>query len=475
MRTYDILFAVIAMREVVFFSNIAKILTRSGYKIGFITFYEPGDEYLEKMGYDVFSVHKFLRAQKSMPCADFVERLEQDYGIDNLRDMLLHEKVTFNRYDEEKLLLKANAYFNFFSDLFSEIQCRYVVQELGGFIAPLTLFRSCLKHKIDHVFLEPAMFKGRLFFTLNKINCDIRNAATGLTQEDIEKVNSYILEYNQSKTVVIPKKDVHHFMDATINKLVNKDNVTKLKNKLVNKYVKGLSEEYDAIGNHVKRYVKMYFNRKQLDGFYKKPDTADKFVYYPFHVPLDFQLTVRSNEYLDQIALLKYISNVLPHGWYLYVKEHPAAIGAYERGKMMELLVNQNVKLIHPSVNSYDIISRAGCVITINSKVGAEALMQQKKVLVLGDTFYRGQGLTKDIACVQELRKALVEVLRNPTNLQTAESYMQFFYRVYGSCYPGELYVNSEKNLQDFAESLLIYFESIGGNNFECFADKSTL
>ena len=39
-------------------------------------------------------------------------------------------------------------------------------------------------------------------------------------------------------------------------------------------------------------------------------------------------------------------------------------------------------------MNTYDIINKMDAIVTINSKVGAEALSQYKKVLVLGDAFY---------------------------------------------------------------------------------------
>ncbi len=458
MEQYDLLFAVIAMREVIFFSNVADMLKQRGFRVGFITFYEPGDSYLEQKGYDVFSIHKAVRTQTGVQpvSEELIRQYEQKYGLPSIRQLLLHEKLTFNRLDESVLTGKCLRYFDFFEDLFSRIKVRFVAQELGGFIAPLCLYYSCLKTGTSHLFFEPAMFKGRLFLTLNNINFRIGADADG-SPEVARAVRAYVDEYNSAGTVVTPSKDVHHFRDAQLNKFVNPTTMKTLAKKLTNKYMKKEAEEYDAIGNHVMRAAKMYVNRKRIGGLYTTMRENEKFAYYPFHVPLDFQLTVRSNQYLDQIALLRYIANILPYGCYLYVKEHPASIGAYSRRDMTNLLSGGNVRLLHPGINSKEIIAKSRCVITINSKVGVEAVMQCKPVVVLGEAFYRNQRLTYDIAALDEVAQKLREAMS--TEGPGEENVLRFLNRVYSSSVPAELYVNTEGNLSFFAAALSTFLD----------------
>lgn len=439
------------MREVIFFSNIADRLKNKNINPIFITFFEPGDKYLLNKGYRVISLHKYA---KNYPSSSLIEKYEIEYGIKNIRELLLHEKLTFNRFNEKALIKKSLLYFDIFRDVLNTIDAKCVIQELGGFIAPLSLFHSCKKFNINHIFIEPAMFSGRIFFTLNQINCIIKEQNTD-SPEITEAINQHIAFYNSHKAVVAPEKDKHHFMDASLRKLLNTQNFKKLKTKLVNKYIRSFSEEYDAIGNHVANAVRMYINRKRNAGLYSTINNTDKFVYYPFHVPLDFQLTVRSNEYLDQISLLKYIANVLPYGYKLYVKEHPAAVGAYSHKELSALIHEGNVKIIHPSVNSYDLIANSKCVLTINSKVGAEALLQKKKVVVLGDAFYKSQGLTIDVENLKELKTILNDINDKYDNGKVDNAkLMHFLKKVYAASYPAELYVNTESNLSDFSAAL---------------------
>jgi hypothetical protein len=60
--------------------------------------------------------------------------------------------------------------------------------------------------------------------------------------------------------------------------------------------------------------------------------------YFPFHVQLDYSLTIRCPEYLNQLALVDYVCAVLPAGVSLYVKEHPASIGGFGCNELRRLV-----------------------------------------------------------------------------------------------------------------------------------------
>jgi capsule polysaccharide export protein KpsC/LpsZ len=114
------------------------------------------------------------------------------------------------------------------------------------------------------------------------------------------------------------------------------------------------------------------------------------------------------------------------------------------------------VKIIHPLENSFSIIHNATAVITINSKVGAEALMQGKPLFVLGQAFYRNHGISYDISSISELEKKLTDFLKNKSNLRPCNKKIQdFLNAVWEKSLPGELYVNTPENINKFASSLI--------------------
>ena len=133
-------------------------------------------------------------------------------------------------------------------------------------------------------------------------------------------------------------------------------------------------------------------------------------------------------------------------------------IGSYSRSELSGLLRCTNVRVIHPSENSYGLVRQAAAVVTINSKVGAEALMQSKAVFVLGQAFYRNQGVCFDISSTSELRQKLngyLEGSSSENHRPDKQLIEDFLGRVWNYSLPGELYVNTNENLDRFTDSLI--------------------
>ena len=174
-KNFDILFAIMAVQEVIFFSPIAKrLMEEESLNIAFLTFHEAGDDILEREGIPYFSLHKLKRGlRKNKTGAKEIEELQKKFGI-NLEELILHEKLIANR-SKDFLTSKVVTYCNIFDNAFSENNIGCVVQELGGFIAPQILYYVSRYHKVNHIFIEPAMFRKRIVFTLNNLYADIPN------------------------------------------------------------------------------------------------------------------------------------------------------------------------------------------------------------------------------------------------------------------------------------------------------------
>jgi hypothetical protein len=453
---------VIAERDTDFFMSVAARLKSAQYDVCFIVFYEPACKKLSAAGFEVFNLRDSLKSPTLKKSLEFVGQCETEFNL-SIRDILLHERLTFNRHDEDRLAVKAVSYLYAINEILELAKADVVVQELGGFIAPLALFYACRSKKVRHLFIEPMLFKGTVGFVENSINFEIPIDA--LSDEFEEKVASYLRRYNQQHTVVIPNKDRHHYMDATLRKLVNKENLVRLYGKLLHKYIRRNHQEYDAILNHVLRYMGMVINRSLLSSSYQRSygSVAKKrYVYFPLHVPIDFQLTVRAPEWIDQLSLLEYIADLLPYGVELWTKEHPAMIGSYSYSALGRLLRRSNFRLIHPSENSYDLVRGASAVITINSKVGAEALMQSKAVFVLGNPFYSRQGISIDVSSLVDLKTKLTTYLKSGSSqalFPDQERIRGFLRCVMRYSLAGELYLNEPGNISRFTDSMILALE----------------
>lgn len=458
-NSYDILFSIIAVQEVTFFAPIAKrLMEEEGLKVAFLTFHEAGDDILDEEGIPYLSLHKIKKSLKKTKInLKEPQEIEKILGI-NIEKFILHEMLTANR-KKDFLISKVATYCSIIDNIFKNNTIGCVVQELGGFIAPQMLYYVSRYNNVDHVFIEPAMFKKRVVFTLNNLYADITDYGKKDLPIDSE-LQQLLEDYMTQKTVVIPKKDRHFFQDMNLRRLLSHDNFRRLSRKLYNKYILGSKEEYNAILWYIISHFIKLLRRKVLNFYYSSTVGGEKYVYYPFHVPLDVQLTVRCPEFLNQEAVVGQIARSLPPGYKLYIKEHPAAIGGHSLSRLRELIkYNKNIRLIHPGHNSYDIIKDSDCVITINSKVGVEALIQGKPVVVLGRTFYRGKGVTVDVKNIEEVSIAIAKAVEQKTN---KDETAYFLTRAFQWSYKGELYENSPENIDNFYTSLKRFMSGSG-------------
>ena len=461
MKNKKVIFAVIAMRETKFFLDIADKLRENEITSIFISFFQPGNNLISRKGYKFYDIYQYLHSFKKKN----IEFNFSNYDINDVDHLIQHEKQTFAIKDKNQLINKFENYLLSIDNIIDSItddasEEIIVFQELGGFIAPLSLYYVTRKKSISHVFFEPAFFKSRIHFILNELSS---HRVSELPHKINKEVVKYLKDLNKNKNISIPIKDKAHFQDASISKLINLSNITKYLNKIFYKYIVFQKQEYDRIYNHVKKNFIAYKNRKQISKFYKNLDeiTGLNYFFFPFHVPLDYSLTIRSPKYFDQINVIKNILAQLPYDYYLILKEHPAWIGAYNKKTINELYkLSDKVFFIDPNINSHDITSGAVGIITINSKAGAEAAAKGKKVFSLGDSFYSNSDIVdqvKDISQLGNHIKSYLESQETPSN----EKINQFFSNLFDETYNGELYDMGTKNIHKFSSSIIKFIDSI--------------
>ena len=453
MKNFDIVFSILALREVEYFGRVSKILKEDGYKVGFVTFHEAGDRLLDKMKIPYLSMQKASRKRTFRFNKARIDEVEKSYGIESIRKTIVHDQAYKPFLTEDEHVSKTLKYLAILDDYFSKNNIRCVIQELGGFIANQTVYYAAKKNKIDHIAIEPSMYSGRIIFNLNSLNSELSDNLN-ITEQAYAESNRRAEEYCSNGFVNIPVKDTHHFKDMGFLKLFAGKNFKKLFNKIYYKYISRDKEEYDAIYSYVMQNIKKLIRRKFLSPFYSYPNESEKYVYYPLHVPNDFQLFVRSPEFKNQESFIKYLGDTIPFGYKLYVKEHPAAIGANKYLATLSYLKNKYIKLIHPKINSHTLIQNSSAVITVNSKVGVEAIMQRKPVVVVGNAFYKGKGVTYDVDRLSELSGAIKAAIGGKMDEEFRRSFLA---RAYESSYAGELYVNSQAKVEEFTNSVLSF------------------
>ncbi|WP_411037477.1 capsule biosynthesis protein [Shinella sp. BYT-45] len=438
-----IVFVSLAGNQSSFFAALEPLVRKAGRDVVHVCFHEGSAKELGKAGHRVFNPFELSR-NGELPAFEA-------YDIANPALLIGHEKAAYEISDTEGLLLKFRRHLaameKVFDTLVAEGRNIVVVQELGGFTSVLAAYFVARRHAVPNYFIEPSFFKGRFFLTRDSFSAPRIPRGTGGFSEEVRSVLGRIRE---SQTVVIPVKDRLHYRGA-FHKLTDPKNWRRLFEKLVEKHLLKHQEEFQHIGGHVRRHVRMSMNAAKLRKFYAEIPAGSPFIYYPLHVPADFALTIRSPEYLDQLSLIDFLCRVAPIGRKVVVKEHPALIGALPAGRMSGLLRrHDNLVLLSPAINNHSVLRQAEAVVTVNSKAGAEALLYRRPVLALGDSFYRDSGLVTAIDALRDLPARLSDAVP-----PSEEEVNRFLQDVWSASVPGELYDVQERNVAEFAGSLL--------------------
>ncbi len=444
-----VVFTALAMNQTRFFEALGNKMREKGYEVAYISFHERSHEYLSTRGarsYNAFD-----------PKPEYLEKIDLDrYSWTSLNQILSHEKAAFEIYDSDRLIRKLRGYLAAVEQVFDELQGEpgrvILIQELGGFLSIIAAFYAARARGIDNLFLEPSFFRGRVFIVRNSFAA--LPVEGPISEQVSHEVEAYLDEVQAKRNIVIPTKDRHHYRGAW-KKLADGRNWKRLARKLADKYLHNKQEEFGHVGGHVWRHTRMFANSQRLKMHYRPLPDGERFIYYPLHVPADVALTLRSPECFDQYALIDYIARCAPTDHKAVIKEHPALVGAVEYSRMRDLLRrHDNLILLDPSINNYDILSRAAVVVTVNSKSGAEALLMGRPVVVLGDAFYASCRLVHRLENWNKLPSLLGTLVTEwPTPLP--DLIKRYFQDVWDWSAAGELYETSAENIANFSDSLI--------------------
>ncbi|OGF64200.1 hypothetical protein A2661_00450 [Candidatus Giovannonibacteria bacterium RIFCSPHIGHO2_01_FULL_45_24] len=170
-------------------------------------------------------------------------------------------------------------------------------------------------------------------------------------------------------------------------------------------YINPLYSLYDRL----KRKIRNLIGVEDLyDAF--NPDVD--FAYYTLQMEPEISTLLHAPFHANQLVLVRQIARSLPVHFTLYVKEHPQMVPFRPRSYYKELKKIPNVKLLAPSITSFEILPKAKLVLTITSTAGWEALFLGKPVITFGDQFYNAISMVKKCEQIDLLPYIVEDQLR---------------------------------------------------------------
>jgi len=398
-----------------------------------------------KKDYEFFTKQKRIRFQqlfyypdcyinkKTKPDVDYLVHIEKKYGLDlwtlaytdrSFYEFIKPERV-FHKFSRDEILNILEASIRFFVEMLSAIKPSFIVMQTPGEnVANLLLYKIANSLGIKTLMLNSSRLYNMMVLSDNELSPEIGRRFSELKKNsDKVEPSAYGKDFLQS-------------MDPTLNLELPTFTYNETMSSKIKRYVGSIFSEreplYQSRGKtklkmlEWKRNISRITNERKefLDNnSYLALPGNEKFIYFPLHVQPEVSTLVHAPFYTDQVAVIRNIAKSLPVEYLLYVKEHPAMKGKNWRPVSFykEIIEMPNVRLIHPSVDSKNLIEKSDAVITITGTVGLEALFYRKPVLVFADVFYDCLSMVRKVSNFSELpsliKKSLEDFKYDPQEL----------------------------------------------------------
>lgn len=127
------------------------------------------------------------------------------------------------------------------------------------------------------------------------------------------------------------------------------------------------------------------------------PDISVPYVYVPLHLQPESSTAPVGGPFIDQVLMVEILSNALPEGWLVYVKENPFQFAWNNgtrwntmryRGYYQKLAALRNVRLVPHTFDTFKLTGSAQAVATVTGTAALEALFRGIPALTFGYPWY---------------------------------------------------------------------------------------
>jgi capsular polysaccharide export protein len=158
------------------------------------------------------------------------------------------------------------------------------------------------------------------------------------------------------------------------------------------------------------------------------------FVFCPLQVPDDTQIRQFAGWVGDMDGFLAVVSGAvtsLPPGWHLRFKEHPSSKIPLARALEQVIARHGDRVVIDNHTDTFGQVAAARAVLTLNSSVGLQAFFFDKPVIVLGQAFFRLEGLVTPVDDPAGLAAAFANAADLAFEAPLRDAFMNYLDQVY--------------------------------------------
>ena len=341
--------------------------------------------------------HDYIEAKKR-PDIRYLNNFEKKYGI-KLWNLAINERLFYNynelyKFKKNEILSILESECKLFEKILDDIKPDFYIALNFGLHHEQLMIELCHKKGIKIISLNVSKFPNSCYLT-------------GIDDYFLEKSNSIHdqnFSFDELREMLI---------DGNLsNKLKTLSDETR-KSKLT-RFRAGMNVLFSENSNIKTHYS--YYGRKKFkiinyelkelirtkirENFLLKNSFKEifdeKFIYFPLNQEPERSLLVEAPFYTNQIETIRHISKSMPIDYILYVKEHPTqgkGRGWRSIKYYKEIMEIPNVKLIHSSVSSVQLIEKSDLVITVNGTASFESLFYETPSIIFVNRGFNDAGV----------------------------------------------------------------------------------
>ena len=386
----------------------------------------------------IWFYHDYILKTKRKPDLNYLKSIEKKYNIPlwviAANDRIFNHFNNFYKFSRDEILLILEDGIKLFERVLDEVKPDFLV-----------MFETHQQH--NHLFYK--ICKARNIKILMTIP-----SRTPVTKDHLPNENMYYLADEHDKFLPLPKtikpniyekiklnKKFENIRDSNYDKIVYGGFLTSRSKyfKAVLKYLftndtnvqthytyfgrSKIKVIFDRIAYELRKKYRKNFMEKNLS---KNIENDSPFIYFPLHQEQERILLLGAPFYTNQFDVIQNIAKSLPMGYNLYVKEHfmMNVRGWRSVSEMKKIMSLYNVKLLHHTVNSEELIRKSSLVISIKGTTAIEAVIHNKPSIIFENVGPYQLSSVHKLQSITELPQAIRKSLKIKVNPDEVRKYL---------------------------------------------------
>jgi len=361
----------------------------------------------------IWFYHDHINPKKKADLA-YLSSFEEKYGL-NLWNLAYNERIfyQFNEYykfSSEEILSILEQECRLFENVLDEVKPDFLIKADTNLHHNHLFFELCKAKRIKSLLTVVTRFAKKCAISSIADNLDwmpkkIEPKTVGKSfkelQSHIEEFDTFALAMIIDRRFLSSKFDM---VKAVLRFIFNNNSNVKTHYSYYGRTK--LRVLTKSLINILKTKARSHFINKN---FIRNPNYDEPFVFFPLHQAPERSLLLSAPFYTNEQEVITSIVKSLPIGYKLFIKEHPAMKARHWRkiSQYKKIMRLPNVKMIHPSVNSKELVKKCSLVITISGTASFEAPFYQKPSIVFADTSFSMLSSVYRLKSIEELPQAI--------------------------------------------------------------------